>query len=90
VEAAIFLIDITRQFTEDATARDLYQDKISQLHLEFKFAPTEALKALRSQARWCESRSEIQALRDFIVTDLAFSATADETPDEVSVRWEET
>jgi len=80
-----FEVNITRQFIESAQADD---DAISQLQLTFKFPPIKETTVLGSGNRWCKSRAEIDAFREFIYSIPAFRAKADSDAPDISLHHE--
>ena len=49
-DGEFFVLDMTRQFILDGDPED---ENIWQLSLRFSFAPTEALRAIESDHKWC-------------------------------------
>jgi hypothetical protein len=79
-----FEFDITRQFIEAGKEDD---DAISQLRCVFSYAPTPELSALGDAYRWCESRSDIAALRSFIVSTEAYRTALRLVPVSRTIDW---
>ncbi len=80
-----FEINLTRQFIESAAEDD---DAISQLQLVFRFAPDKDRYALGAGNRWCNSQSDIDTFREFILSNPVFRAEADSNPPSVSLHHE--
>ena len=67
-----FEFDITRQFI-GASGED---ENIWQLSLTFLFSPTDELRRLGSDNRWCSRPDQSVEFESFIVNSLAFRAVA--------------
>jgi hypothetical protein len=67
----MFEVDITRQFIRGGGE----DDDIWQLHLTYRFAPTESLRALGNGDRWCERPDQVAALDLFVGAHPAMAAT---------------
>lgn len=67
----MFEVDITRQFIRGAGE----DDDIWQLHLTYRFPPTEALRAIGKGDRWCERPAQVAALELFVAAHPAMAAT---------------
>ena len=82
-----FELDITRQFILDDTAED---ENIWQLHLTFKYKPTDQLRALGSGERWCGTIAPqgIDCFAQWIENSPAFQAVSETEHDEIEVYYE--
>jgi hypothetical protein len=83
-EGEFFELDITRQFIDGAGE----DEDIRQLHLTFKFEPTESLRKVKDGNRWCHSPKDLAAFQSFIDSSKALKAVADAKPVAVSLELE--
>jgi hypothetical protein len=83
-EGEFFEFDITRQFIDGAGE----DEDIRQLHLTFKFEPTEALRKVKEGNHWCHSPKDLAAFRSYVDSSKALKAIADAVPVEVSLELE--
>jgi hypothetical protein len=80
----LFEVDITRQLIKD-TGED---DDIWQLHLVYRFAPSEALRALGQGERWCSQPDEVDAFELFLMSHPALSAIGSRGDGQVELGYE--
>lgn len=66
----MFEVDVTRQLIRGPGE----DDDIWQLHLTYRFAPSEPLRAIGNGDRWCPRPGEIVLFREFIVEHPAIAA----------------
>jgi len=83
-EGASFELNSTRQFIE----RDGEDEEIRQLHLTFKFKPTESLRKLGEGNRWCHSPKDLEGFRSFLDAAPALTSVARAKPAEVVLEME--
>jgi hypothetical protein len=67
---AMFEVDITRQLIKGEGE----DDDIWQLHLTYRFAPTEALRAIGNGDHWCGRPDQAPSFEEFIAAHPAISA----------------
>ena len=79
-----FNIDITRQFIIKGSSGD---EGMSQLSFTLHFTPSEKLHKIRDGNRWCESLSELEDFREFILNSEAYQAIRDLRPARVELDW---
>ena len=80
----MFEVDVTRQLIR-GTGED---DDIWQLHLTYRFAPSEALRAIGKGDRWCPRPGEIVLFREFIVAHPAIAAVGLRDDGEAQIDYE--
>ena len=82
-----FEFDITRQFILDGMAED---ENIWQLHLTFKYKPTDQLRTLESGDKWCGTTEPrgIDNFAQWIEKSPAFQAVSETEPDEIELDYE--
>ena len=78
-----FQLGITRQFIVTG------EDEPYQLHLTLHFAPTDALRQLKSDSEWCHSPDELPAFRQSVESSAPFRAVADAKSSRVELRFEQ-
>ena len=66
-----FDISLVRQLIPDVQEDD---DDIWQLELNFELEPTDKLRALGRDNRWCHSLQELGEFRDYVLTSEPFTA----------------
>ena len=81
-----FQFDIIRQFIEPGTEDE---DGMTQLSLTFCFKLTPELQALGSGQLWCRSPAELAAFKNFIFNSAAYEAIVLETPEAVTLDYNE-
>jgi hypothetical protein len=80
-----FEIGLTRQVILPEAVDD---SAIWQLHLTYRFIPTEALVSLGAGERWCRTPSEVPELRQLMESTAAYQAMAHQKPQGVTVDYE--
>jgi hypothetical protein len=66
----MFEVDITRQLIRG----DGEDDDIWQLHLTYRFPPSEPLSAIGEGNRWCAEPSDLPSFEEFMMTHPALAA----------------
>lgn len=66
-----FQLGLTRQFMVSG------EDEPCQLHLTFHFEPTDALRTLGEDNKWCESPAELPAFKECVAASSPFQLLAD-------------
>ena len=82
----VFELDMARQLILDGDSQD---ENIWQLSLAFRFAPTDALRAIQSGNKWCP-RPKPQAVdyfERFVRESEAYRAVSDMEPMEVELDY---
>jgi hypothetical protein len=67
---AMFQVDVTRQLIRGSGD----DDDIWQLHLTYRFPPSEPLRAIGKGDRWCARPGDIQSFEHFMMTHPAVAA----------------
>jgi hypothetical protein len=80
----LFEFDIVRQLIGD-TGED---DDIWQLHLVYRFAPSDALRSLGHGERWCSQPDELDAFELFMTNHPASTAVGSRADGEVELDYE--
>ncbi len=71
-ETGVFFdINLMRQLIPDVQEED---DDIWQLELNFAFEPTDSLRALGRDGRWCHSLQQLYEFRNYVLTSAPFTA----------------
>ncbi len=73
-EGDFFELDMTRQLILGGDSED---ENIWQLSLTFKFAPTEALRAIQSGNKWCPRPQAVDYFEGFVRESEAYRAASD-------------
>jgi hypothetical protein len=69
-----FDINLVRQLIPDVQEDD---DDIWQLELNFELEPTDKLRALGRDNRWCSSLQDLREFRDYVLTSQPFKACSE-------------
>ena len=83
-EGPMFEVDLTRQFI----AHEGEDDDIWQLHLTYRFAPSETLRAIGKGQRWCSHPNDIAEFERFIGAHPAMVAVGSSKDAHVSLDYE--
>ena len=80
-----FELDLTRQviFPDEE-----YDDAIWQLHLTYRFNPTDELWDIGAGNKWCASPNDLDSFVDYLRDTQAYSAVKASRADEVEVLFE--
>jgi hypothetical protein len=78
----------TRSFEFDITRQIADGDDIAQLSLTLHYKPSPQLEEVASGNRWCHSRDEIAALREFVSNSVAMRAVERLQPETVTLNLE--
>lgn len=79
-----FELHIARQLT-GGTGED---DDIWQLHLVYRFAPSDALRALGQGERWCAHPGEVTAFESFLTSHPALIALGSKGDGQTRLEYE--
>ncbi|HSE65502.1 MAG TPA: hypothetical protein VLB12_00860 [Gemmatimonadales bacterium] len=80
-----FELDLTRQVILPDEEDD---DAIWQLHLTYRFLPSDELKSLGSGDRWCSAPDQVSIFEEWINSTPAYSTVARRAPQSVLVQFE--
>jgi hypothetical protein len=83
-DGELFEFDIARQLIGD-TGDD---DDIWQLHLVYRFAPSETLRAIGQGDRWCSQPDEVDAFELFVTSHPAFNAVGSRDDGQAKLDYE--
>lgn len=80
-----FQFGLTRQFIRLGASGD---DAISQLHFTAYYPPTDTLRSVKRDDRWCEKPTDVASFEHFIRSSAAFNAVVALLPTRIEIRWE--
>jgi len=85
-EGEFFELDLTRQFILGGDSED---ENIWQLSLKFQFAPTEALRAINSDNKWCPRPRPraVDYFEGYVRESEAYCAVSDRQPVRVELDY---
>jgi hypothetical protein len=83
-DGAMFEVDITRQFIRGAGE----DDDLWQLHLNYRFAPSETLRTTGKGDHWCARPSDIASFTQFVMAHPAIISVGERNDGQVRVDYE--
>jgi hypothetical protein len=81
-----FELDLTRQVILPDEEDD--DNAIWQLHLTYRFSPTEELRALKAGNRWCRTPADLPDFSQFVTGSDPYRLVADMAPRSIDVDYE--
>jgi hypothetical protein len=79
-----FEVDLTRQLIRDKGE----DDDIWQLHLTYRFRPSDVLRALGEGNRWCSLPTDLPAFEDFVMSHPVLNMAGSRDDGQVEINYE--